>query len=118
MLYALRHCLGGEVARLLILVIARHLIIVEQHDSTAVHRGQRQSVTRVRRGRVGAPVMPTRPTRLTSTPSNIVGMYRILVLYPCIVSVLYEYVLRSHRIVGYQYTYRIHKIYNFSGIRI
>ena len=45
-------------------------------------------------------------------------MYRILVFYPCIVFVLYEYVLRSHRIVGYQYTYRIHKIYNFSGIQL
>ena len=45
-------------------------------------------------------------------------MYRILVFYPCIVFVLYEYVLRSHRIVGYQYTYKIHKIYNFSGIQL
>ena len=49
-LYALRHRRsGGEVAR--------HLGIVEQHDSTAVHRGQ--SVTRA----PWAPVMPTRPTR-------------------------------------------------------
>ena len=45
-------------------------------------------------------------------------MYRILVFYPCIVFVLYEYVLRSHRIVGYQYTYKIQKIYNFSGIQL
>jgi hypothetical protein len=45
-------------------------------------------------------------------------MYRILVLYPCIVSFMYKYVLRSHRIVGYQYTYKIHKIYNFSGIQL
>jgi hypothetical protein len=46
------------------------------------------------------------------------SLHRILVFYPCIVFVLYEYVLRSHRIVGYQYTYRIHKIYNFSGIQL
>ena len=45
-------------------------------------------------------------------------MHRILVLYPCIVSFMYKYVLRSHRIVGYQYTYKIHKIYNFSGIQL
>ena len=52
----------------------------------------------------------------------IVSLYRILsvlyVSYPCIVSFMYKYVLRSHRIVGYQYTYKIHKIYNFSGIQL
>ena len=46
------------------------------------------------------------PTVSDRIPS-IVSLYRILVSYPCIVSFLYEYVLRSHRIVGYQYTYKI-----------
>jgi hypothetical protein len=57
------------------------------------------------------------PTVSDRIPS-IVSLYRILVSYPCIVSFLYEYVLRSHRIVGYQYTYKIQKIYNFSGIQL
>ena len=53
------------------------------------------------------------PTVSLASYPSIVSLYRIL-----IVSFLYEYVLRSHRIVGYQYTYKIQKIYNFSGIQL